>query len=227
MKLVIPLLVCLTLFIPIDSNAQIDTVVRTFKNQKSIQLNLGTQGVGAEFLYGVLSRLALRGGVNAIPLKANDIFKIEDFNSTTHASADFYNIHVLADYTPFQKASWFRLVGGLAYFFKADGKVRITPSDNYTYGDLVLSEEQIGYVDLNVDWKGIAPYLGFAFANTFPRKKFNVSFDLGTYYLSKPKADIIGTGLLEGNSSQTAQFQSNIKDYRWLPIVQINFNYKF
>ncbi|WP_225871028.1 hypothetical protein [Pedobacter frigiditerrae] len=227
MKLVTVPLLCIMLFIGIDSNAQIDSSAKVFKNQKSIQLNLGTQGIGAEFLYGVLPKLALRGGVNAIPLKANDIFKIEDFNSTTHASADFYNIHVLADYTPFQKASWLRIVGGLAYFFKADGKVRITPSDDYTYGDLVLSEEQIGYVDLNVDWKGVAPYLGFAFANTFPRKKFNVNFDLGAYYLSKPKADIIGTGLLEGNSSQTPQFQSNIKNYRWLPIVQVNFNYKF
>ncbi|WP_316783488.1 hypothetical protein [Pedobacter frigiditerrae] len=226
MKALHHLLLWPILFVGMHANSQTDTI-RDFKNQKSIQLNLGTQGIGVEFLYGILPKLALRGGVNAIPLKANDIFKIEDFNSTTHASADFYNVHVLADYTPFQKASWLRLVGGFAYFFKADGKVRITPSDNYTYGDLVLSEEQVGYVDLNVDWKGVAPYLGLAFANTFPRKKFNVSFDLGTYYLSKPKADIIGTGLLEGNSSQTAQFQSNIKNYRWLPIVQVNFNYKF
>jgi hypothetical protein len=217
MKILYHLLLWPILFTGLNASSQTDTK-RDFKNQKSIQLNLGTQGIGAEFTYG---------GINAIPLKANDIFKIEDFNSTTHASADFYNIHVLADYTPFQKASWLRIVGGFAYFFKADGKVRITPSDEYTYGDLILSEEQIGYVDLNVDWKGAAPYLGLAFANTFPRKKFNVNFDLGAYYLSKPKADIIGTGLLEGNSSQTAQFQSNIKNYRWLPIVQVNFNYKF
>lgn len=226
MKVLHYLLLWPILLIGINANSQTDTI-RNFTNQKSVQLNLGTQGIGAEFLYGILPKLTVRGGVNAIPLKANDIFKIEDFNSSTHASADFYNVHILADYTPFQTVSWLRLVGGFAYFFKADGKVRITPSDNYTYGDLVLSEEQVGYVDLNVDWKGVAPYLGLAFANTFPRKKFNVNFDLGAYYLTKPKADIIGTGLLEGNSSQTAQFQSNIKNYRWLPIVQVNFNYKF
>lgn len=194
--------------------------------QKSILLNVGTQGVGAEFAYGVLPNLALRGGLNFIPFKAHDVFKISGFNSTSNLSADFYNVHALADYVPVKTASWFRLVGGFAYFFKAKGDIRVIPSDDYKYGDLVLTEDQIGYVDLNVNWKGLAPYLGVAFANTFPRNKFNVSFDLGTYYLNKPKADITGTGLLEGNSSQTPQFQSNIKDYRWLPIVQINFSYR-
>lgn len=195
-------------------------------NQKSIQLNLGTQGIGAEFSYGVLPNLALRAGANFIPFKANDIFKISGFNSTSHVSADFYNAHVLADFRPFETVAWLRIVGGVGYFFKANGKVRIIPSDDYKYGDLVLTDDQIGYVDLNVDWKGVAPYIGIALARTFPLGKFNVNLDLGTYYLSKPKATIIGTGLLEGNSSQTQQFQSNIKDYRWLPVLQINFNYK-
>jgi hypothetical protein len=207
-------------------NAQIDTSSPSLLNQKSVLLNVGTQGVGAEFAYGILPELALRGGFNFIPFKANDVFKISGFNSTSNLSADFYNAHVLADYIPLKTATWLRLVGGFAYFFKAKGDIRIIPSDDYKYGDLVLTDDQIGYVDLKVNWKGLAPYLGLAFAHTFPRNKFNVNFDLGTYYLSKPKADIIGTGLLEGNSSQTSQFQSNIKDYRWLPIVQINFSYK-
>jgi hypothetical protein len=195
-------------------------------DQKSVQLNIGTQGVGAEFTYGILPHLALRGGVNLIPLKANNVFEISDFNSTSKIAADFYNVHALADYTPFEQAAWFRLVGGFAYFFKAKGKVRISPADDYQYGDLVLSRDQIGYVDLNVDWKGLAPYLGIGLNSTFPKNKFNVGVDLGTYYLSKPDASIIGTGLLTGNASQTGQFQSNIKDYRWLPVVQLNFNFK-
>jgi hypothetical protein len=193
---------------------------------KAIQLNLGTQGIGAEFRYGWLQNLDLRAGANFIPLKANDVFKISGFNSTSHVSADFYNIHLLAGYSPLKTAPWLQVVGGLAHFFKANGNVRIVPSDDYTYGDLVLSEEQIGYVDLGVEWKGIAPYIGLGFANAFPRNKFNVNIDLGTYYLKKPKANIVGTGILEGNSSQTPQFQSNISGYRWLPILQVNFNYK-
>lgn len=202
------------------------TLLDSHKHQQAIQLNLGSQGIGAEFRYGLSPSFNLRPGVNFIPFKANDIFKISGFNSTSHVSADFYNVHVWANYVPIKSAAWFQLVGGLGYFFEANGKVRITPSDDYTYGDLVLTEDQIGYVDLNVDWQGLAPYLGLGFANTFPKKRFNVGVDLGIYYLNKPKATIIGTGILEGNSSQTSQFQSNISDYRWLPILQIGFNYK-
>lgn len=218
------LLLCL-LMLGTTSLAQTE-IPDSYVNQKSIQLNLGTQGIGAEFVYGLMPNLALRGGLNAVPFKANDIFKISDFNSTSHVSADFYNVHALADFKPFKNIEWFRLVGGVAYFFKAKGDVRVRPSDGYTYGDLVLTEDQIGYLDLKVDWKGAAPYLGIALARVFPKKRFNVNLDLGTYYLNQPKATIIGTGLLEGNSSQTGQFQSNIKDYRWLPILQLNFNLK-
>lgn len=197
------------------------------KRPMAIQLNLGTQGIGADFSYGVIKGLAVRAGINAIPIKANDVFKISGFNSSSHVSADFYNVHLLADYTPFEQHSWIRLVGGFAYFVKAKGKVRITPSDDYRYGDLTLTEDQIGYVDLNVDWQGVAPYLGIGLLPSFPKNKFNINLDLGTYYLPKPDADIVGTGILSGNSSQTDQFRSNIKNYRWLPILQVNFNYKF
>lgn len=225
MKPKISLLLTFLLIYFVKTQAQ-ESAFQSLKNQKSVQINIGTQGIGAEFFYGVLPELALRGGLNFIPIKANNVFEISDFNSNTKVAADFYNIHVLADYVPIKTAAWFRLVGGFAYFVKGKGNIDIIPSDDYQYGDLVLNEDQIGYVNLSVDWKGLAPYLGLAFAHTFPRKRFNASVDLGTYYLNKPKANIIGTGLLEGNSAQTPQFQSNIKDYRWLPVLQVNFSYK-
>ncbi len=192
---------------------------------KAVQLNIGTQGIGAAFNYGFTDKLTGRIGVNAIPIKANDVFEISGLNSNSHVSANFYNLHALADYAPFNKINWLRVVGGFAYFMRAKGDVRIIPSDNYQYGDLTLTEEQIGYVDLKVDWKGLAPYIGIGLLRSFPKRKFNVNMDLGTYYLHRPKANIIGTGILSGNSSQTPQFQSNIKNYRWLPMLQVNFNY--
>lgn len=215
--------VLFTFFLSLTAKSQVDTVRKSSAQQTSIQLNLGTQGIGAEFVYGLSSQFAIRAGGNIIPIKAYDVFKFDDFNSKTNASADFYNVHALADFSPF---AGFRLVGGVAYFFKAEGNINIRPSDEYTYGDIILNKEQVGHVDLNVDWKGVAPYFGIALGRAIPNKKFNVNFDLGTYYLTKPKTDITGSGLLKGNSSQSGQLQSNLKDYRWLPVVQLNFNFK-
>lgn len=206
--------------------AQQDSLAKIQKHQKSIQLNLGSQGIGAEFNYGLSSHFTLRLGANVIPIKVKNVYDIEDFNSTTNLKADFQNIHLLADYTPFKKAAWIRLVAGAAYFMKATGNIRATPTDNYNYGDLLLTAEQVGYLDMNIDWKGVAPYVGLGIGRIIPHKKFNINFDLGVYNLTTPKASITGTGLLSGNSSQSKQFQQNVSDYRWLPVGQLNLNFK-
>ena len=48
-------------------------------HNKSIQLNFGTQGAGAEFNYGLFSQLALRAGVDFIPVKLNNAFPIPGY----------------------------------------------------------------------------------------------------------------------------------------------------
>ena len=194
--------------------------------QKSVKLNLGSQGIGGEFTYGIDKKAALRLGLNVIPVSVNNAFDIADFNSTSKASAKFTNIHLLADYTPFKSAPAFRLVAGAAYFVRARGNMQVQPSDNYSYGDIVLTPEQVGYLDLSVDWKGIAPYAGIGLFKVIPRHRFNVNVDLGTYYLKQPDVKVIGTGILKGNNTQEGQLQKNVKDYRWLPVIQLNFSYK-
>ncbi|MGX5690958.1 hypothetical protein [Arcticibacter tournemirensis] len=195
-------------------------------HQKSVQLNIGTQGAGLELNYKVMPKTSLRLGANFIPLAANNVFEISGFNSTSKVGVNFYNAHLFADVIPFNRFRNVRIVGGFGYFFRANGNARINPTDNYTYGDIVLTSEQVGHIDLDIKWKGLAPYLGFAFGNLYPGKRFNVGFDLGTYYLSRPDARITGTGILEGNSTQESQLESNIKNYRWLPVLQLNFNFK-
>lgn len=198
----------------------------TETDQKLIRVNAGTQGIGAEFSYGIFTKTALRLGANYIPVSSNNAFEISGFNSTSRLKATFSNVHLLADYTPFENASGFRLVGGGAYFLNANGNVLVEPSGNYTYGDIVLDPNQAGKLNLNVNWKGFAPYLGIGLLKAFPGSVFNINFDIGTYYLKKPQGLITGTGILDGNSSQTTQFQQNISNYRFLPLVQLNFNFK-
>ena len=195
-------------------------------NQKSVKLNLGSQGVGGEFTYGVATKVALRLGVNVIPVTVNNAFDFADFNSTSKASAKFTNIHLLADYTPFKEAPAFRLVAGAAYFARARGNMQVQPRDNYSYGDIALTPEQVGYLDLDINWKGIAPYAGIGLFRVMPKHRFNVNVDLGTYYLKQPDVKIIGTGILKGNDKQEGQLHENVKDYRWLPVIQLNFSYK-
>jgi hypothetical protein len=195
-------------------------------HQKSLQFNVGTQGAGAEFGYGILSPLALRLGINLIPVTANNVFQVPGFATTNRVNVQFSNVHLLADLTPFSGARGIRVVAGGAYFMQANGGMEVTAAQNFTYGAITVNPDQIGKLNMNVSWKGVAPYMGLALAKMFPRNTFNVNLDLGTYYMPAPSAQIIGTALLEGNSSQALQLEKNIKGYRWLPVVQLNFNFK-
>lgn len=192
----------------------------------SIQLAAGTQGVGADVRYGVAPNLSLRAGAAFIPVQANNVFSFSGFKSTNNASVRFSNIHLLADYVPFKKLQGLRLVGGAGYLYKATGGIEVLPTGNYSIGNYNLTAADLGTLNVDVSWKGIAPYLGIGLFKSFPNRLFNINLDLGTYYLSKPKSNVAGTNLLSDNYRLAPQFDNNLKSYRWLPVMQLNFNFK-
>ncbi len=200
--------------------------ISDLRNHVSFQLEGGTQGVGGDLRYGVASQLSVRLGASFIPVTVNNALSLPGFQSTNSASVKFYNIHLLADLVPFQGIRGFRLVAGGAYLYKADGGLSVIPTGSYTYGSTTVTGTDIGNLDMNVSWKGIAPYAGIGLFRSFPGHVFNINLDLGTYYLSSPQTHIIGTGLLADNYKLEPQFNDNLKDYRWLPVLQLNFNFR-
>jgi hypothetical protein len=197
-----------------------------FHHPLSLQLEAGTQGFGADMRYGLLSRFSVRLGASFIPVTADNVLSLPGFQSTNNASINFYNAHLLADFVPFKRWRGFRLVGGAAYLYKADGGISVIPTGSYKYGNTTVTGTDIGNLNMNVSWKGAAPYLGIGLFRSFPNHVFNFNLDLGTYYLTQPSTHIVGTGLLADNSSLEPQFNQNLKDYRWLPVLQLNFNFK-
>jgi hypothetical protein len=190
------------------------------------QVLLGSQGLGLEGRYGISDQLSARLGGSFLPARANNVFTVNGFRSTTDVSAKFYNVHLLADYTPSENLTWLRIVGGAAYLYKAQGKVNVMPNGTYKVGNYNISSAEMGDLNIDVSWKGVAPYLGLGFLPSFPSQVFNVNLDLGTYYLKQPKSTIIGTKLLSDNYKLEPQVDNNLKGYRWLPVLQVNFNFK-
>lgn len=222
-KLILAAIVSLTSY---AASAQNFPVSDMESHAQSISFTTGTQGIGAEYRYGLTNALNLRIGGNVLPVNANNVMQLSGFHADSKMSGKFSNAHLLADITPFRNVSFLRVVAGGAYFMQANGQINVNPTDTYSYGDIKLNKEQVGDLKLNMDWKGFAPYLGFGLAHAFPQHKFNINLDLGTYYLTRPDANIAATGILAGNTTQTAQFQKNVNDYRWYPQVQVSFNFK-
>lgn len=191
----------------------------------SIQVLLGSQGIGVDVKYGLMSKLSGRFGFGIIPVTANNLFSFSSFPVQSQASARFSNIHLLADYTPFNTQR-IRLVGGAAYLIKGSALVTVAPSGTNQFGSQTLTSDQIGSVTARANWQGIAPYLGVAFFNSFPNRMFNINLDLGTYYIASPGTSFTGTKLLANNNVNAAQFNKNMQGYCWLPVVQLNFNFR-
>jgi len=196
-----------------------------FISPLSIQILTGSQGIGADVKYGFLQKLSGRLGFGIIPVDASRAFAFTGFPAEGQLSTRFSNVHLLADYSPFENKN-FRLVAGGAYLIQGGANVIITPSGGYTIGSQSLTGDQIGAIHAGVTWKGVAPYLGVAVFRGFPNRLFNINLDVGTYYLSSPGTSFTGTKLLSDNEANAKQFNENMQGYRWLPLIQLNFNFR-
>ncbi|QEC77394.1 hypothetical protein [Mucilaginibacter ginsenosidivorax] len=194
-----------------------------FVSPISVQVLVGSQGIGADVKYGFLPRLSGRLGFGIIPVSKNKDFHFFGFAVQGQFSTSFSNVHLLADYSPFNTNS-IRLVGGASYITQGKATALISPMGGYNIGSQSLTKDQIGVLQADVTWKGVAPYLGIALFKGFPGQLLNVNVDVGSYYLSSPGTSFTGTKLLSDNDANNIQFNKNMQGYRWMPVVQLNFN---
>ena len=199
------------------------------ENDKSFQVSIGTAGIGADYKYGFTDHIAGRFGLNFVPFKFKNVYAFNNAPGTADMSVQFANVHALFDYTPSLKTP-FRIVGGVSYVFAGTGTSDFVPSGTYYIANYTIPASALGKVSFNTDWKGVAPYLGIGFGHTFRDqldvRDFNINLDIGTYYLSRAKVDVTGTQLLSDNYKIAPAINSNIKDLRWMPVIQVNFNFK-
>lgn len=194
-----------------------------FASPMSIQFMAGSQGIGADLKYGFLPKLSARLGFSIIPVDVSKGFSFFSFPVEGQFTTRFSNVHLMADYSLF-KTENIRLVGGASYLTQGNARAIISPTSSYTVGNRTVSKEQIGVLYADVTWKGVVPYLGVSLFKSFPKRLLNINLDLGTYYLSSPGTSFTGTHLLADNEANDKQFSDNMKSYRWMPVVQLNFN---
>lgn len=199
----------------------------------TLGFNVGTQGVGIEGKKSVSERIDVRLGADIIPINSITSTQYLGSNRTTiDLQPRFSNVHLLADWRPFKftgsnpLSGNFKLSVGGAYFIRSEGSANISLSDSYFYGDIELPKEDIGVVTARAKWAHIAPYGGIGLDNIPVFNNFMIGFEMGTYYISNPSASIVGTGFLVDNDQNGPKLQSNLKSYQFMPVFQVNFNFK-
>lgn len=221
-KLVATLLIALTATFNLSAQKKLDS--NSLAHPKQIQLHMGTQGFGLDLKYGISPKFAARIGISSsLAVGISNVVQLEGLNADNHLTTNFTNVHLIGDFRPFRTQK-FRISTGIAYLFQANGNLLFKPTGTYHFDGMELTGEEVGNLAIDLSWKGVAPYLGIGLFKSFPKNIFNVNVDLGTYYLNAPKSKITGTKLLADNYKLEPQLDKNMSTYRFLPIIQLNFN---
>jgi hypothetical protein len=188
-------------------------------------LHGGTSGIGLNFKFNFKNHSTIKLGGSMIPFSYSTVQNL-GANFKIDAKASYNNIHLLYEYQALKKVKRLKFVAGFGYFFNANTSAKLSPNESITAGITTLTPEEMGELTIKIDSKGVAPYLGIGLGKSVPTKKVNVTLDLGTFYLNKPIATAVGTKLLSNNQELANTLTENIEDYRWLPVLQLNLNYK-
>jgi len=211
-------------------NASVEKERKPFFIQPtSVGLSVGTSGIGLEFCGNLNKRFNLRAGFGYIPkfnYTATD--KIGKYEVQTTYKTQMFQAHFLGDW--FVWGPNFHLTAGVAGYLGGKSTAKSIPLGDYYYGDININDDpaRMGYVESEVTLNTIGLYAGLGWQNLISTNHFGLSLDLGTYYsLLRPEVNMSATGYLVGNESNRQQLAENLKGYRWLPNLQLGFNYKF
>ncbi len=212
------------------------------KNEIAVGLNIGvSNGLGLDVAYRFAKHWAGRLAFNyAKYTKEGYTYDIESTNPdgtknfqkiSFDAGVKLSNMALNAEFTPGSKGR-FKLIGGLSFFptntITAGGELAST----IKFNDVVLNPEDLGNGFVTIGFKQkIAPFLGMGFGRTFPRKRLNVSFDMGAYYKGNYTVDIkVNPGaILKKNEENAAilarNFNENWYQKVW-PVMNLRLAYR-
>lgn len=198
----------------------------TSGNYVSLGVLAGTNGFGLEAFVPISDGWDLHVGGTYLPFAiSRDNFVFPSRETSARFKADMAKLHIMADWAPLPYFEKFVVSAGVSYFFSAKGTATVKLKEPYYYGDIEISPEDVGEVKATADWKGIAPYAGVGLNRIPFIGTATLNLALGVSYLSKPSTSIEGTNMLAGNNQNEEQLQNNLKNYRWLPSIQLSFNF--
>ncbi|SFC80546.1 hypothetical protein SAMN04487907_10952 [Zunongwangia mangrovi] len=196
----------------------------TYENKFAIGVNGSTLGGGIEIARNISPHfnIRLRGNTFNISDFVQEI-EVDDANLNVTANSRFLEFDISLEYLPFRNSS-FKIVGGASYFSDGETTAYATYDGSFEYGEITIGPDEIGDLELTLDYNGFAPYIGLGFGRAVPKKKFGVAFEAGSFYLPEPQVGIVANGMLAPTADQAKTLQQDIEDYRWYPFLNLRLS---
>jgi len=202
-------------------------------HKSSLSFGFGTLGLAIDYRNKFANRFAYRIGGSLLPgIKGKDVsstFTNKEDSTKLLLDVSLNSVHLLLEVNPFG-GNGFRIITGLGFFNSAKGTLLTTKTKSLSVGMKKYSPDSVGTVTTQVDYGGVAPYLGIGLFRGVPMGRFNINLDLGTYFLPNPKVTTSGTYLFDSNTTEStgASLQKELIDKKWkfLPVLQLNLNFR-
>jgi hypothetical protein len=193
----------------------------------AMDVKVGTLGIGADLSRSIVPRvLNLRAGVSFFPYSTNFTDDGIDYRAKFKLGA----VPVAVDIFPFK--NWFRLGGGVVFnLTEVDGTGQ-TSTGFFKIGDNQYSAASIGQLKAILKANRTVPYFGIGFNNPIKRSgHWGFFLDLGALYHGTPSVRITTTQtipqLQADIAKQVQDVNDDIRDYKYFPVFQLGFSYKF
>jgi hypothetical protein len=182
----------------------------------------GLLGYGADFATRVNPHLILRAGVNFFQLEGFEVVReLAGRSVLIVASNNTLSFDMMGEYYPWQKSS-FKLLFGASYIQSLTANAMIMVTDPMMFGEIELTPEQVGEMEIELAYGGMAPFLGIGFGRSVPNKRIGLGLEVGSYYIGSPSVNMNASELLEPSASaeQEKSFEESLRTLSWLPAVK-------
>lgn len=98
--------------------------------------------------------------------------------------------------------------------------------DKFEFGEFVLTEDQIGSVDMKITTNKIQPFAGIGY-NIINSYRFAMSMEAGSFYHGTPSMKVSASGILQSNDVNESQLNEIVSTINFLPYLRIEAGIKF
>lgn len=191
---------------------------------------VGTLGFGGELTGRVSDKINLRAGLNAYNWNYSTTENSIDYDARLRLQTASF----IGDLYPIQD-SIFRLSLGLFYNNNhLDMTAKPTAGATYNLNGTSYTSAQIGTLTGKVTFNKTAPYIGVGWGNAFLKERgWSFSLDVGSLYQGKAKLKLesatcsANPTCADSLAAEQASTESDLRHYRWWPVVSAGAAYRF
>lgn len=193
----------------------------------------GTNGFGLGAGTTINENFGARLGFNTFKINADQ----QDANGSYGVDLKLMTVSGLADYYPW--AGKFRATAGAVY---NGNKATITAQPtgaNYTFNNVQYNSADVGSFAGDMTFNSFAPYLGIGWGNPAAKdKQWGMTMDVGVLFQGAPKVSNTVTcgplttpttcaNLRSDVAAGAAQLETDLKDFKYMPVVNVGISYRF